>query len=523
MKRIKVLLIEDDEDQALLISDFLAEESEGFDVDVAFSWSDCEGKKLPSYDVVLLDYNLPDISGLDALNLILSQADLPVIFVTGENESETAIKALRAGAFDYIVKAGDYLRALPVNINKVIEQFRIRKEKERLEGELRRSLKELKEMQERLIQTEKLSAIGKLVAGVAHEINNPLTGIVGYAQILLGRKEGFDPLVRKGLEVIYEEAQRAARIVQNLLQFARKHPPQRSFISVNSVIEKTMELKEYELRVNNIHLSLDLDPNLPMTMADPHQLQQVFINIITNAQQAIMEAGREVGRISVKTESVTHNPPLIRISFTDNGKGIPEEIINKIFDPFFTTKDVGEGTGLGLSICYGIIKEHNGNISASNLPEGGAVLTVELPVVEPTLELEIEEKTDVAPIPSLRILVVDDELSIQDMLVDMLSAGGHKVDTASNGQVALEKLRTRGYDLIISDIKMPGMNGRSFYEYLSKVNPAMAHRIIFVTGDTLSRETGEFLNTVGVPHIEKPFSLEEVLSAIRKVLQGSIG
>ncbi|MCD6506754.1 response regulator [Candidatus Poribacteria bacterium] len=519
MKQVKVLLIEDDEDQALLIADFLAEESEGFDVDVAFSWKDCEGKKLSSYDIVLLDYNLPDISGLDALSLILSQADLPVIFVTGENESETAMKALRAGAFDYIVKAGDYLHALPVNINKVIEQFRIRKEKERLEGELRKSLEELREMQEKLIQTEKLSAIGKLVAGVAHEINNPLTGIVGYAQILLGKKEDLDPLVRKGLEVIYEEAQRAARIVQNLLQFARKHPPRRSYISINSVIEKTIELKEYELRVNNIHLSLDLAPNLPMTMADPHQLQQVFINIITNAQQAIMEAGRERGRISIKTEPVMADPPLIRISFTDNGKGIPEEIINKIFDPFFTTKDVGEGTGLGLSICYGIIKEHNGNIYASNLSGGGAVLTVELPVVEPVMEFETEEESaDTASLPSLRILVVDDELSIQDMLVDMLSADGHKVDTASNGQVALEKLRTRGYDLIISDIKMPGMNGQSFYEYLSGVNPAMSRRIIFITGDTLSRETEEFLESVGVPHIEKPFSLEEMLVAIRKAL-----
>jgi two-component system NtrC family sensor kinase len=520
MKAVKILLIEDDEDQALLTADFLSESPGGFKVDIASSWRECCSKDFSSYDIVLLDYNLPDIPGLEALKEILNKADLPVIVVTGENESDTAIKALRAGAFDYIVKAGDYLRALPVNINKVIEQFRIRQEKERLEKELRRSLEELRQVQKRLIQTEKLSALGKLIAGVAHEINNPLTGIIGYAQILLNRKDELEPLVRKGLDVIYEEAQRAARIVQNLLQFARKHPPQRNYTSINSIIEKTLELKEYELRVNNIDVSLDLDPDLPMTMADVHQLQQVFINVITNAQQAIMKAGEPTGRIEIKTESGDGDPPFIRITFRDNGPGIPEEVIKDIFDPFFTTKEVGQGTGLGLSICYGIIKEHNGNIYASNSPEGGAIITIELPVVKDiTLEMEQVKVGEPGVLPPLNILVVDDEISIQDMLVDTLSGDGHKVDTASNGEVAMEKLRSRKYDVIISDIKMPGMNGQTFYEYLSRLNPTMAQRVIFITGDTLGQETEEFLNSVKAPHLEKPFTVEDVLSTIRETLR----
>ena len=510
MEAVKVLLIEDDEDQAFLISEYLAESSNPFEVDVALSWGECEGKDLSKYDIVLLDYNLPDISGIEALRNILSKADLPVIVVTGENEIDTAVKALRNGAFDYIVKAGDYLRALPVTIMKTVEQFRIRKEKERL-------LEELRAVQEKLIQSEKLSAIGRLVAGVAHEINNPLTGIIGYSQMLLSMGD-LDPMVEKGLRIIKEEADRAVKIIQNLLQFARKHPPQRELTSINLLIQKTLELKEYELRVNNIEVILDLDPDLPLTVVDPHQLQQVFINILTNAQQAIMSAGVKEGRITIKTELINFGEPMIRISIADNGPGIPEEIIDKIFDPFFTTKEVGQGTGLGLSICYGIIKEHNGNIYAFNSPEGGAVMVVELPVLsQEEIERGIARETAQPP-PPLRILVIDDEKSIQDLLVDVLSADGHKVDTASDGRIALHKLSSRKYDVIIADVKMPGMDGRTFFEYLSRTNPPLKKRVIFITGDTLSGETKEFLNRVDNICLEKPFSLEEIKSALSELV-----
>src|SRR2546430_2474736 len=224
-----------------------------------------------------------------------------------------------------------------------------------------------------------MSAIGQLVSGVAHELNNPLAGISAFAQLLLSEKR-FPPDQRTAAEMIYAEARRASRIVQNLLTFARQHKPERTPTSVNQVLDDTLELRGYELRVRGIDVQREYDEQSPETMADAHQLQQVFLNLITNAEQAMERAERDQQRLNIRTR---RTGDLIRIEVEDTGPGIPPNLLERIFNPFFTTKPTGSGTGLGLSISLGIVREHEGRIWAENAPQGGARFVIELPIVAP--------------------------------------------------------------------------------------------------------------------------------------------
>jgi two-component system NtrC family sensor kinase len=242
--------------------------------------------------------------------------------------------------------------------------------------ELKRAEDEKQRIEQQLNLAGRLAAIGELAAGVAHELNNPLAAIQGFAQLLTSR-DGLDETTKKDLETIYREAQRAGRITQNLLSFARRHKPEKSLISINDAITKSLDLHSYRMKVNNIELSLELDLGLPKTMADFYQMQQVFVNIINNAEQAMAETLKK-GRLCIETKKVGQ---MIQITFADNGPGIPEENLKRIFDPFFTTKAVGKGTGLGLSICYGIIREHNGHIYARSKFGEGASFVVEIPII----------------------------------------------------------------------------------------------------------------------------------------------
>ena len=241
--------------------------------------------------------------------------------------------------------------------------------------ELETTLKQLWAAQEQLVQSEKLAAIGTLVSGVAHEVNNPLTGVLGRVDLLL--REEPEEVLRGDLKVIQHETKRAVRTVQNLLSFAREHKAEKSYMSINEALESILDLRAYHLRVNNIELHTDLHPDVPWTMADPHQLQQVFLNLINNAEQAMGEA-RGQGALSVATRHIDNN---ICVTFQDDGPGIPEHMLTQVFDPFFTTKPVGKGTGLGLSICFGIIREHGGEIRVASQLGKGTTFTVELPVI----------------------------------------------------------------------------------------------------------------------------------------------
>ncbi len=376
-----------------------------------------------------------------------------------------------------------------------------------------RNLTERRHLEQQLLQSEKLSAIGQLVAGVAHELNNPLTSVSGYTQLLL-RDERLPPEPRQDLEQIYVQAERAAKIVQNLLIFAREHKPERTIGSVNEALRRALALQQYQLRVDNIGVRLELDPGLPPTTADFHQLQQVFLNLITNARYAMVQKGGR-GTLTLRTglERRLAGDDQIRIEVVDTGVGIPERDLPKIFNPFFTTKPVGQGTGLGLSICFGIVKEHEGQIWAESQLGVGTCVVVTLPVRAAPAERMPEALPDgeaEEPVASLRVLVVDDEEPVGNLLDRMLRTLGHCPTIVCSGEAGLEMMEREEFDVVLCDVKMPGLNGFDVLSALRAQNPDLAERLIFMSGDTLSHTTRAALEQNGNLFLAKPFSIEQV-------------
>ncbi len=379
-----------------------------------------------------------------------------------------------------------------------------------------RDVSERVRLQAQLTQSAKLSAIGQMISGVAHELNNPLTTVMGYAQLL--QASDTDESVKEDLQRIHDDALRAQRIVQNLLAFARQKKPQRTLVNINEVIERTLALRTYQLKVDNVQVVKELCHNLPPTTADDYQLQQVFLNIINNAHQA-MVGEQDGGTLTIGSELLKDD--IIRISFADTGPGIKAEILDKVFDPFFTTKEVGAGTGLGLSVSHGIVQEHGGRIWAESEPGQGATFVVELPVadwLDDVAPLSAADGTRPTSSESHRILVIDDEKSIVDLIVRVLKESGYRVDGVTDAGLALERLRQARYDLIISDIKMPGMDGPTCEKRIRAMDPALAQRIIFITGDLLSPTTGDFLEGWEGRRIKKPFDVEELKAVVLESL-----
>lgn len=371
-------------------------------------------------------------------------------------------------------------------------------------------------------QADRLSALGQIVAGVAHELNNPLTSIIGFGQMLLAQE--LDAGVRGDVERIVKSAKRMARIVQNLLVFARDHEPEMSATDINAILRQVLEMREHEMNVENIVVETYLDPALPIIRADPYQLQQVFFNLVLNAEQA-MTAEHESGKLTVWS-GMSPDGAHVRVEIRDTGPGIPPDNLKRIFDPFFTTKGVGKGTGLGLSVCYGIVEEHGGHIWCESEPGQGARFIVELPLSEEQRRQALQRAADVFPHEGVRstlrhsILVVDDEESITDMLERVLRAWGYDVQVSDNAADALSLLRRREVDLILCDLKMPGMMGPAFYERLQQISPSLVERVAFMTGDTVSSETHAFLEHAGRPTLRKPFSLEDVQSVLSAFFAG---
>jgi PAS domain S-box-containing protein len=372
---------------------------------------------------------------------------------------------------------------------------------------------EKKQMEERLIRSERLSAIGELISGVAHELNNPLTSVVGYSQLFV--KEIKDEKLKKNAETITQEALRASRIVGNLLTFARKKEPKKEMVSLNEIINRTVEIRAYELSVNNIQVIQNFDSTLPLMLLDPHKMQQVFLNLINNGEQAMTEANKK-GTLSITTNKEADK---VRIQFSDDGPGIPRAYLNKIFEPFFTTKREGEGTGLGLSISYGIVKEHGGEIWAESEAGNGTSLFIELPILTAEVEREVKENLplDVCNVKGKKGLIVDDEVHIVDLLSKYLEAEGCLTEKAFDGESALKKLDGPSYDFILCDIRMPGMDGMTFYRELKKMNSPYLSKIIFVTGDGVNLDTQEFLKSIKNPVLFKPFYLENIKETIQQL------
>lgn len=432
--------------------------------------------------------------------------------------------------------------------------------------EIYRDLTAQRVFHSKLLQTEKLAALGQMVSGVAHELSSPLTSILGYSQrLLLGTSAlGQSEEVRH----IHQEAERAASILRQLLSNARETIPERQLVSLNQVMTRATELQRFALAAEKIRLELDLDPALPFVQGDAGQLQQVLINLLSNARHALGERSQG-GIIRLRTRRAGDRRVLMEVE--DNGPGIPRSIQARIFDPFFTTKPAGVGTGLGLSIVLSVVREHGGQVRLQSPPQGGALFQIELPAATERQQEEAgraaardavalardrrtslvgemqparaentqadrftnsanaragqfagAENAPSAPYAAAKrpsVLVVEDEPTVARLIADVLEDEGMHVDVLLDGREALDVAARESYDLVICDMKMPGLDGQHFYKSLARNGNSLRERFLFVTGDVMAAHTREFLRRNKLPHVAKPFRVEELTEKVHAVLE----
>jgi two-component system NtrC family sensor kinase len=381
--------------------------------------------------------------------------------------------------------------------------------------ETRTAYDNLRLTQEQLLQSEKMAAIGQLISGVAHELNNPLTAILGYGQ-LLRSEELLSSRGAEYVEKLSKQAQRTHHIVQNLLSFARQQEPQRRPVDINQIIEDTLVLTDFDLIRNKISIVRQFDPALPPAFGDFNQLQQVFLNIINNAVDATLEGG---GAREILIATFLAGKQVI-IEITDSGLGVKDP--RKVFDPFYTTKPVGKGTGLGLSICYGIVKEHGGEISVRNSPPRGATFSVQLPLAEvsqPNASHNGECKFDAGR----RILVVESDHASLEFQREILLSRRIHVQTAPNGRDALRLLENERFDGVVMDVQVSGdITGWALFRWIETHRPELAGRIVFTFANGDDEEVRVLLANSGCISLQRPFPIAEFEIAIRKILEPGV-
>src|SRR5438067_45648 len=390
-------------------------------------------------------------------------------------------------------------------------------EKVRLYEETCKAYDDLRRTQEQLLQSEKMSAVGQLIAGVAHELNNPLTAILGYAQLLEPEK-----LEAKAMEYvgkIFKQGQRTHRVVQNLLSFARQRKPQKEEFDVIKVLEEALLLRDYDMKVGNIQVERDFQADVPAVFGDPHQLEQVFLNIINNGIDAMTDAVGEGSKAEQHFRvRVAASDNSVSIEFHDSGSGIQEP--HRIFEPFYTTKTVGKGTGLGLSICYGIVKEHNGDISARNGDTEGAVIEVKLPSAGRAVAPQVP--TEAAPRDMAlkgRILLVEDEESVLEFERDVLSGAGAQVTTATSTDAMTTILAEQSFDGLILNGKMPGANSvKETHQWILDTYPKLSGHFLFTFSSLAEPEVRSFLEQHSVRFLVKPFKVSDLITSTRRLL-----
>jgi len=499
----KVLVVDDSRPVVLMIKSMLEEEA--YNVITAFSGEEGMEKAIEEMpDVILLDVMMPGIDGFETCRRLKDNSktmDIPVLMVTAVNDTASKVSGLKSGCCDYVTKPFNVLELLA----RVNSQMRIKMLHDELKSkndELVKTYNHLKETQSQMVQMAKLSALGEMIAGVAHELNNPLTGIIGYTELLLSSEAA--EKFRRQIQKIYKQADRCRKIIQNLMIFSREQSSEKVICSLNKILQEVLEIINYQLTSDGVKIYKDFACDLPEMLLDRNQLQQVFLNMLNNSHQA-MDNIRGEKSITIRSY---REGTLAKVEIRDTGRGIPSENLDKIFDPFFTTKSVGEGTGLGLSICYGIIKDHGGQIKVESTPGKGTAFTVEIPM---TSYKPVTEKKEIVKSVTedviKNILVIDDEEVIREVVTSALENLGHSVDSFNDGQVALEKIKSKSYDLILTDIKMPGIDGKVFFEFIKEYNPDMAEKVLFMSGDILGLPGDSFLQKFKDRLIEKPFTI----------------
>lgn len=373
-----------------------------------------------------------------------------------------------------------------------------------------RDLRQQKLLEEQVRQSERLSAIGQLAAGMAHELNNALTPILAYSEMLSQKCQGLE---RDRADLVLKAALRAKHITDGLLRFSRGVPSKRVVLDPNRLMEDAIDIVRYRLETGNIQIEIDFEKELPMILADAQQIQQVIINILNNAMDSLQN--HPAPRIRMRTYK---NGGGVNMAMENNGPEIPETIRQRLFDPFFTTKEVGKGTGLGLSISYGIVTEHGGQIRVESNPERTAFILWFPAAQNISMPKESQEVVNAQLSPQgLRILVVDDETAILELLEAVFKNSGNWLDIANNGHDAMRFMTVGRYDVILSDIRMPGLSGKELYEWMVQHRPDLLSRTVFFTGDAISPDTQAFLKRVNRPYLLKPFKIEELLRLLREL------
>ncbi|MDC4223821.1 MAG: ATP-binding protein [Candidatus Manganitrophus sp.] len=511
--RPKILIVEDNSDMLHFITTLLQENYHVIPAQNGTEGVERAKRDLP--DLILADVMMPIKDGYQLCREIkedLTTRHIPVVLVTAKADLSMKIEGLNQGADDYLTKpfSSEELKA---RVRSLLNLRTLEKEIQMRNQALERTLAELRKTQTQLIHSAKMAALGTLVAGLSHEMNNPLTPVIGFSEILLSM-----PLPKEAhqcADTISREARRCATVIRSLSDFARKSPPLWQENDLNTLIHSVLELKASYLRTDNIILELNLDPRLPKTLADGNQIKQILLNLINNAHQALLinEEDRRIRIASEQTEG------FLRVTIGDNGPGIPKEAQPRLFEPFFTTKPEGEGTGLGLAISHGIISSHGGKIGFISEEGIGTRFWFELPIraaastapnVLPDIATQYQSK---------RALVVDDEPMVSEVCKAALQQIGFVVDAVHSGEAALEQLTKTSYDLLIADIRMPGMGGIQFLEQVGRVYPEILDRTILITGDAVNSVTSAFLERTHATVLEKPFDLTNLQRLAKSILE----
>lgn len=463
-----------------------------------------------------------DLTGLDRTT-VLSRLGDPADLAVPEDRARwrEALEAAARGTPQHGVEfrtlhADGRMRFVAAELQPLVTEAGVRKGLLALARDVTRE----KELQSQLHQSERLKAMGEMVSGVAHELNNPLAGILGFAQLFLSQPT--EQWSRRDIERIEANARRCRKIVENLLTFARQSRSERQAASVNEVIESVITLNEYQFRLDNVEMVREFDKRAPSVPLDVSRWQQVFVNLAQNAREAMVEAATPVRRITFTTR---WKGAVIEIVVEDTGPGIPRHLLDRVFDPFFTTRE--RGTGLGLGLCYGIVTDHGGTIDVQSEPGRGARFTIRLPcstAAEEAPPAVVAEPKPPPPeaAPDRRVLVVDDEQVVRDVVTHVLELNGYEVDAAKDSTEALARLAEGTYDVLLTDLRMPGeLDGIGLHRRLAQTHPELASKVVFMTGDILEQDAFRSIEQLGLPYVRKPFDIRELARVVNGVARRS--